>query len=273
MSARTSVITARCVAARSIGWRGAPGDGAACRWDLPDTDRRATRAGRCHRRHADDTDSTTISARTRSPPAKITRLSVQTSSGLRIADRGRIAGTCGPTAAGAGQPVRLRLIEALTAGPSLTATPKRDETADTYAYFGDPAFAYSLAQGIEDGFLAPYRVRRVVSADAHGWRLTRASSICSVRRFRRGCTPRANSRGWSRCSRAPRPPHAVPSARRTRWTCSPPSRWFIVDSTRRSSHPPHPPTPHLPHPGLEEATRLGNHAISARRSRGSWARR
>jgi type I restriction enzyme R subunit len=52
----------------------------------------------------------------------------------------------------------------------MTATPKRDETADTYAYFGNPLFEYSLAQGIEDGFLAPYRVRRVVlSPDAHGW--------------------------------------------------------------------------------------------------------
>ncbi len=54
--------------------------------------------------------------------------------------------------------------------PGMTATPKRDETADSYAYFGDPLYEYSLAQGIEDGFLAPYRVRRVVlSADAHGW--------------------------------------------------------------------------------------------------------
>lgn len=52
----------------------------------------------------------------------------------------------------------------------MTATPKRDETADTYSYFGDPLYEYSLAQGIEDGFLAPYRVRRVVlSPDAHGW--------------------------------------------------------------------------------------------------------
>jgi type I restriction enzyme R subunit len=51
-----------------------------------------------------------------------------------------------------------------------TATPKRDETADSYEYFGDPLFEYSLAQGIEDGFLAPYRVRRVVlSPDAQGW--------------------------------------------------------------------------------------------------------
>ena len=52
----------------------------------------------------------------------------------------------------------------------MTATPKRDETADSYEYFGDPIFEYSLAQGIDDGFLAPYRVRRVVlSPDAHGW--------------------------------------------------------------------------------------------------------
>ena len=52
----------------------------------------------------------------------------------------------------------------------MTATPKRDETVDSYEYFGDPLFEYSLAQGIDDGFLAPYRVRRVVlSPDAHGW--------------------------------------------------------------------------------------------------------
>lgn len=52
----------------------------------------------------------------------------------------------------------------------LTATPKQDETVDTYRYFGDPQFSYSLRQGIEDGYLAPYRVRRVVlSPDAEGW--------------------------------------------------------------------------------------------------------
>ncbi|MGI8722967.1 MAG: EcoAI/FtnUII family type I restriction enzme subunit R [Geodermatophilaceae bacterium] len=52
----------------------------------------------------------------------------------------------------------------------MTATPKREETVDSYEYFGDPIFEYSLAQGIDDGFLAPYRVRRVVlSPDAHGW--------------------------------------------------------------------------------------------------------
>ena len=52
----------------------------------------------------------------------------------------------------------------------MTATPLREETRDTYGYFGDPAFTYSLAEGIADGFLAPYRVRRVVlSPDALGW--------------------------------------------------------------------------------------------------------
>lgn len=52
----------------------------------------------------------------------------------------------------------------------MTATPLRKENADTYRYFGDPVYTYSLAQGIEDGFLAPYRVRRVVlSPDALGW--------------------------------------------------------------------------------------------------------
>jgi len=52
----------------------------------------------------------------------------------------------------------------------MTATPKRDDTVDTYDYFGSPLYEYSLAQGIDDGFLAPYRVLRVVlSPDAHGW--------------------------------------------------------------------------------------------------------
>ena len=52
----------------------------------------------------------------------------------------------------------------------MTATPKRDDNVDTYGYFGNPIYTYSLKQGIEDGFLAPYRVIRVVpSVDAAGW--------------------------------------------------------------------------------------------------------
>jgi type I restriction enzyme, R subunit len=53
----------------------------------------------------------------------------------------------------------------------MTATPKRMDNVDTYQYFGNPIFTYSLAQGIDDGFLAPFRVHRVVpSVDATGWR-------------------------------------------------------------------------------------------------------
>lgn len=53
----------------------------------------------------------------------------------------------------------------------LTATPKREDNVDTYDYFGEPVFEYSLRQGIEDGYLAPYTVRRVVlTPDADGWR-------------------------------------------------------------------------------------------------------
>ena len=52
----------------------------------------------------------------------------------------------------------------------MTATPQKDENRDTYRYFGQPLYEYSLKEGIEDGFLAPYPVRRVVlSPDAYGW--------------------------------------------------------------------------------------------------------
>ena len=53
----------------------------------------------------------------------------------------------------------------------MTATPLRDDNRDTYRYFGNPIYTYSLRQGIEDGFLAPYRVHRVITTwDAAGWR-------------------------------------------------------------------------------------------------------
>ena len=53
----------------------------------------------------------------------------------------------------------------------MTATPLRDDNRDTYRYFGNPIYQYSLRQGIDDGFLAPYRVHRVITEwDAAGWR-------------------------------------------------------------------------------------------------------
>lgn len=43
----------------------------------------------------------------------------------------------------------------------LTATPRRDDNADTYDYFGKPAYIYSLKEGINDGFLTPFKVRQI----------------------------------------------------------------------------------------------------------------
>jgi type I restriction enzyme R subunit len=43
----------------------------------------------------------------------------------------------------------------------LTATPKRTNNVDTYAYFGDPVYTYSLKEGINDGYLTPFKVRQI----------------------------------------------------------------------------------------------------------------
>ena len=53
----------------------------------------------------------------------------------------------------------------------LTATPRETETVSSTEYFGDPIYTYSLKQGIQDGFLAPYKVVRVgLNVDLEGWR-------------------------------------------------------------------------------------------------------
>jgi type I restriction enzyme R subunit len=53
----------------------------------------------------------------------------------------------------------------------LTATPKETDEVSNIEYFGDPVYTYSLKQGIDDGFLAPYRVIRVaLNVDTEGWR-------------------------------------------------------------------------------------------------------
>ncbi len=43
----------------------------------------------------------------------------------------------------------------------MTATPKREKNADTYKYFGDPVYIYSLKDGINDEFLTPFKVRHI----------------------------------------------------------------------------------------------------------------
>ena len=53
----------------------------------------------------------------------------------------------------------------------MTATPKETKYISNIEYFGDPVYTYSLKQGIEDGFLAPYKVIRVnLDKDVDGWR-------------------------------------------------------------------------------------------------------
>ncbi|MCB9779845.1 MAG: DEAD/DEAH box helicase family protein [Alphaproteobacteria bacterium] len=55
----------------------------------------------------------------------------------------------------------------------LTATPKETREVSTLTYFGKPTYTYSLAQGIADGFLAPYKVVRIdLDKDLQGWRPT-----------------------------------------------------------------------------------------------------
>jgi type I restriction enzyme R subunit len=53
----------------------------------------------------------------------------------------------------------------------MTATPKETKEVSSTEYFGDPLYTYSLKQGIDDGFLAPYKVIKVtLDIDAEGWR-------------------------------------------------------------------------------------------------------
>src|SRR3546814_99808 len=53
----------------------------------------------------------------------------------------------------------------------LTATPKETRDVSSINYFGEPVYTYSLKQGIEDGFLAPYKVIRIdFDKDLQGWR-------------------------------------------------------------------------------------------------------
>ncbi len=55
----------------------------------------------------------------------------------------------------------------------MTATPKETHDVSNIAYFGEPVYTYSLKQGIEDGFLAPYKVIRITTNIDEGWRPTK----------------------------------------------------------------------------------------------------
>jgi len=68
----------------------------------------------------------------------------------------------------------------------LTATPKRADNTDTYAYFGEPAYHYSLADGIADGYLAAYRVYQVrTNIDKEGLWVEDESKLYTTKDFER----------------------------------------------------------------------------------------
>ena len=86
-------------------------------------------------------------------------------------------------------------------------TPRREDNVDTYDYFGDPIYQYSLAEGIADGFLAPYRVHRIITDyDATGWRPTKGELDRYGREIpdTESITPATSSASWP-CRHAPRP--------------------------------------------------------------------
>lgn len=59
----------------------------------------------------------------------------------------------------------------------LTATPKETDEVSNIDYFGEPVYTYSLKEGIEDGFLSPYKVIRVdIDVDMQGWRPTKGQT-------------------------------------------------------------------------------------------------
>jgi type I restriction enzyme R subunit len=59
----------------------------------------------------------------------------------------------------------------------LTATPKETKEVSNITYFGEPIYTYSLRQGIDDGFLAPYKVVRIdLDKDLQGWRPERGQT-------------------------------------------------------------------------------------------------
>ena len=60
----------------------------------------------------------------------------------------------------------------------LAATSKETDKLSNSYYFGDPAYTYTLKQGIKDGFLAPYKVIWV-DIDMQGWRLIKGQTVTS----------------------------------------------------------------------------------------------
>lgn len=80
----------------------------------------------------------------------------------------------------------------------LTATPRETKEISNIEYFGDPIYTYTLKQGIEDGFLAPYKVIRVgLNTDIEGWRPEEGKKDEDGNEVEdRSITPRISTRIW-----------------------------------------------------------------------------
>ena len=134
----------------------------------------------------------------------------------------------------------------------LTATPKETKDVSNIDYFGDPIYTYSLKQGIEDGFLAPYKVVRIdLDKDLTAGGPSRARSTSTARRSRTATTTRRTSTATSCWRSAPswsprrspsssRPPTASPrpsSSARTSTTPSACARpWSTPTPMDRAEH-------------------------------------
>jgi type I restriction enzyme R subunit len=116
----------------------------------------------------------------------------------------------------------------------LTATPKRRDNVDTYKYFGEPVYIYSLKDGINDGFLTPFKVKQIATTlDDYIWTPDDRVVEGEVEEGKRYKEPQFNrtiaieerERYWSSCSWS----RSI-SARR-RWCSARPSstrRWCAI---------------------------------------------
>lgn len=73
----------------------------------------------------------------------------------------------------------------------MTATPKETKYISNLHYFGEPVYTYSLKEGIDDGFLAPFKVINIMTDIGDGWRPRKGRGISSVTRSLTGSTPTA----------------------------------------------------------------------------------
>ncbi len=116
----------------------------------------------------------------------------------------------------------------------LTATPKRKDNVDTYAYFGEPVYIYSLKDGINDGFLTPFKVKqisttldeyvytpddKVIEGEIEDGQALRRKPTSTRSSRSRSAKRTASSSSWSRSTRARRRWCSAPR-RTTRWPCA-----------------------------------------------------